>query len=246
MMAPLPPVTPRSTAAHAYVASLDAPVLDEADRHHLEQVLRIRTGTIITVGDGCGGWRPVELGPELVPAGPISVVAPPSVGVTVAFALVKGDRSELITRALTEIGVDRIVPLHTARSVVRWDQERARSGVERLRRVARSAGMQSRRLWLPEVAAVIGLSQLAPAGLAPAGLAPAGLAAAGLALAVPGGPPVDLAHPSVLVGPEGGWADEELDLPYARVGLGPHVLRTETAAIVAGALLVAARNAARR
>ena len=56
--------------------------------------------------------------------------------------------------------------------------------------------------------------------------------------------PPALDRPTLLVGPEGGWAPEELDLGAPFVGLGPHVLRTETAAVVAGALLVAVRSAA--
>jgi 16S rRNA (uracil1498-N3)-methyltransferase len=100
--------------------------------------------------------------------------------------------------------------------------------VARLRRVVRGAGMQSRRVWLPDVADVTELRSLAAV-------------AKGVAIAVPGGPPPDLARPTILIGPEGGWTEAELvELP-GRAGLGPYVLRTETAAIVAGALLVAAR-----
>src|SRR4029079_12696249 len=86
---------------------------------------------------------------------------------TVAFAIVKGDRPELIAQALTEVGVDRLVPMATVRGVVRWSGDRGRDAVERLRRVVRSAGMQSRRVWLPEVADVAGGAAAAP-GAAPA------------------------------------------------------------------------------
>lgn len=64
---------------------------------------------------------------------------------------------------------------------------------------------------------------------------------AGVAIAVPGGAPLSLATPTVLVGPEGGWSDEELAAVPAKVGLGPHVLRAETAAMAAGVLLAAMR-----
>jgi 16S rRNA (uracil1498-N3)-methyltransferase len=221
-------VTPRSAATHVFVDSLETPTLDEHDRHHLERVLRLRAGTVITVGDGRGGWRPVVLGPELAPCGPVVREAAPMPRLTVAFALVKGERPELIARALTEVGIDRIVPMHTERSVLRWDRDRGVAGVARLRRVVRGAGMQSRRVWLPDVADVTELRSLAAV-------------AKGVAIAVPGGPPPDLARPTILIGPEGGWTEAELvELP-GRAGLGPYVLRTETAAIVAGALLVAAR-----
>jgi 16S rRNA (uracil1498-N3)-methyltransferase len=220
-------VTPRTSAAHAFVTSLTDPVLDPDDRHHLERVLRLRAGASITVSDGQGGWRPMVLGADLSPLGdPVADPAPAPV-ITIAFAVVKGDRPELITRGLTEIGVDRIVPLGTARGVVRWEGDRGRGAVERLRRVVRSAGMQCRRVWLPEVTEVVAFGDAA--------------AGAGVAMAVPGGGEPNLDRPTVLIGPEGGWAPEEQDVGLPRVDLGPHVLRTETAALVAAARLVALR-----
>jgi 16S rRNA (uracil1498-N3)-methyltransferase len=237
-MAGRPAVTPHTAAAHVFVESVAAPVLHEDDRRHLERVLRLRPGSAITVGDGSGRWRPVGLGSDLEPLGPVVVEPAPTPRLTVAFAIVKGDRPELMVRALTEVGVDRLVPMATVRGVVRWSGDRGREAVERLRRVVRSAGMQSRRVWLPEVAEMADVVEVA--GVAGAGLPPA--AAEGVAAATLGGPPPSLRWPTVLIGPEGGWAPAELPSGLPVVGLGPHVLRTETAAIVAGALLVTARG----
>jgi 16S rRNA (uracil1498-N3)-methyltransferase len=231
-------VSPHTAAAHVFVASVDDPVLGDDDRHHLERVLRLRPGTAITVGDGAGRWRPVALDTDLEPLGPVVAEAEPVPRLTVAFAVVKGDRPELIARALTEVGVDRLAPMATVRGVVRWSGDRGGQAVERLRRVVRSAGMQSRRVWLPEVAEVADVADVA--SVSAAGRARA--AAQGVAAATLGGPPPSLRWPTVLIGPEGGWAPEELPSGLPVVGLGPHVLRTETAAIVAGALLVAARG----
>jgi 16S rRNA (uracil1498-N3)-methyltransferase len=111
---------------------------------------------------------------------------------------------------------------------VRWPAGEASTQLSRLRRVAREAAMQSRRVWLPEVAGVTGVAELA--------------ATSGVALAHPGGGPPALDRPVLLVGPEGGWDDAELAAAPALVGLGPSVLRTETAAVVAGALLCALRS----
>ena len=147
--------------------------------------------------------------------------------VTVAFAVVKGQRPEWAVQKLTEIGVDRIVPLLAARSVVRWPPGESGAPLARLRRVAREAAMQSRRAWLPAVEGVAAFSAVA--------------AEAGAALAHPGGAPPTLDRPVVLVGPEGGWDDTELAAGPPLVGLGPSVLRAETAAVVAGALLCALR-----
>jgi RsmE family RNA methyltransferase len=60
-------------------------------------------------------------------------------------------------------------------------------------------------------------------------------------LATPGGSPPDLDHPTVLIGPEGGWSPEEESRGLAEVGLGPGILRAETAAVAAGLLLASLR-----
>jgi RsmE family RNA methyltransferase len=66
--------------------------------------------------------------------------------------------------------------------------------------------------------------------------------AAPVALAHPGGEPVTLAVPTIAIGPEGGWSDDELEACPLRVDLGPTTLRAETAAVAAGVLLTAARD----
>ena len=89
--------------------------------------------------------------------------------------------------------------------------------------------MQCRRAWLPEVTGLASFSEA---------LDVAGPAAA---LAAPGGGRPRLDHPAVLVGPEGGWTDDELACGLPIVAVGAHVLRTETAAVAAGLLLCALR-----
>lgn len=213
---------------HAFVADLDRPMLDDADRHHLGRVLRLRAGDPLTVADGLGRWRPCRFGPDLEPTGPIVAVPRPEPELTVAFAPTKGDRPEWAVQKLTELGVDHVVLLACDRSVVRWDGDRAARHLDRLRVVAREAAMQSRRSRLPSVAGPVAVADL--------------LTAEGVARADGGGDPPTLERPVVLVGPEGGWSDDERAASAATVGLGPHVLRTETAAVAAGALLAALRS----
>jgi 16S rRNA (uracil1498-N3)-methyltransferase len=215
-------------AAHAFVADLDAPVLADADRHHLERVLRLAPGAVVTVADGAGAWRAVRFGPTLEPEGAVEREPQPVPCLTIGFALVKGERPELIVQKLTEIGLDRVVPFVAEHSVVQWDVERAAKHVDRLRRVAREAAMQCRRAWLPVIDDLRTFAEIAEAP--------------GVCAAERGGGPVTLECPTVLVGPEGGWSDAERlqGLPF--VSLGPHVLRAETAAIVAGALLTTLRG----
>jgi hypothetical protein len=81
-----------------------------------------------------------------------------------------------------------------------------------------------------------------PAGPADADDAGGSAGATGVALAEPGGEPPSLEAATVLVGPEGGWTEDELDQVPMRVGLSPQILRVETAAITVGAVLVALRS----
>ena len=218
-------------AAHVFVADVDAPVLDDDDLHHLARVLRLRAGEVVTASDGAGRWRACEFadGAALTVAGEVVCTLPPAPAITVGFALTKGERPEWTVQKLTEVGVDRIVPVATVRSVVRLAGGRAEAQHRRWQKVAREAAMQSRRVWLPVVEPVT------PFATALAG------SGAQAALAEPGGEPPTLDRPAVLVGPEGGWAEEELTAAdaagAARVGLGPTVLRAETAALAVGVLL---------
>jgi 16S rRNA (uracil1498-N3)-methyltransferase len=214
--------------AHVFVADVELPELAPDDRHHLERVLRLRPGDELTVGDGAGRWRRCRFGPVVEADGEIEVEAPPAPAITLGFALTKGERPEWTVQKLTEVGVDRIVPFVSARSIVRWDEAKAARNAERLRRVAREAAMQSRRAFLPVIEDV---AELAAVVTRP-----------GAALASPDGSAPDLARTCLLVGPEGGWTDEELALAPTRVALGPTVLRAETAA-VAGAVLLAGLRA---
>jgi 16S rRNA (uracil1498-N3)-methyltransferase len=202
-------------------------MLSAGDRHHLERVLRLRNGDTLTVSDGMGGWRRCRFGIELRPEGPRHQVDRAEPVVTVAFALVKGGRPELVVQKLTEVGVDRIVPFVAARSVVRLDDDRADRRAGRLAQVAREAAMQSRRCHLPAVDAVTDFPTVA--------------ALSGAAVADRDGDPPTLANPTLLVGPEGGWTDEERRRGLPAVHLGGHVLRSETAAIVGGWVLCALR-----
>ena len=212
---------------HAYVEDLDDPVLSAEDRHHLSRVLRLRDGDALTVCDAAGRWRAARFGAGLDPCGDVVDVPPPSREVSVGFALIKSGRPELVVQKLTELGVDRILLLSAERSVVRWNADRAAAQLARLTRVARESGMQSRRVRLPVVESMV------PAEVA--------VGRTGVAMAEPDGEALDDDVGLLLVGPEGGWTDAELG-DRRRVGLGPTVLRAETAAIAAGTLMVALRD----
>ena len=212
-----------------FVDDLAHPALDDGDRHHLQRVLRLRAGDRLTVSDGAGRWRTCRFGDDLEAIDDPVTLTKPTPPVSVAFSLLKGDRTEWVIQKLTELGVDRIVPFVAERSVARWEPSRAEQRMRRYERVAREAAMQSRRCWVPQISVPTSFSDLA--------------ARSKLVLCQKGGEPPQIALNVVAVGPEGGWTDTELAAADHTMGLGEGVLRAETAAIVAGVLLTALRSA---
>jgi len=199
--------------------------LAPADRHHLEHVLRLRVGDTCEVAAGgrVHEARVVSGGLELVKE--IAAVAAPTVTVWIAQP---GGRSDSAVEKLTELGVARIGALRTDLLKGRFTPAR----IERWRRVAEAAAKQSKQARVPEV--------LEPAGYADV-LSPEAVvlsaegASGGLADRI-----VGRRQTTLLIGPEPGFSDVELELArssgVAVATFGPVVLRTETAAIVAAAL----------
>ncbi len=189
-------------------------------------MLRVRPGDAVTVSDGRGRWcRCRWRSGVLEVESDVFVVEAPDPPLGIGFALTKGSKGDLVVQKLTEIGMTTIVPVVSERIVVRWDDDKATRNTERLRRVAREASMQSRRVWLPTVEPVTPLDEIAATAV----------------LADRSGAPITPQHTMVLVGPEGGWTDaERASRPAVR--LGAHVLRAETAAIVAATRLAAAHG----
>lgn len=234
-----------AAAAMVFVADLAEPVLDDEDAHHLLDVLRLRPGAAVVASDGAGRWVPCRFGtgPDrgtsarwrdpvagVVVDGPVQELAAPRPAITVGFVPAKGDRPEWVVRGLTELGVDRIVPVASARSVVRWDAARGDRAVARLRRVAKEAAAQCRRARLPEVLDVTSLDALSTR------------TGEATRLAHPGGRRPSLDPPLLVTGPEGGWDPDELERFGPGIGLGPTVLRAETAALAAGTVLCGLRS----
>jgi 16S rRNA (uracil1498-N3)-methyltransferase len=213
----------RAALAQVRVADPALPVASREEDHHLRHVLRARVGEEVVVTDGRGRWamaavteggleRASEVDEDLPPA-PTALYLP----------FLKGERSEWALAKAVELGVATVVPLMCARAVIRPDAAARERVVARWRRVAAEAAGQCRRTH----DLVVG-EPVTPRDV------PAEVAVAEI------GSPADWRGVSaVAVGPEGGWGPGEWDEGRRRVGLGPAVLRTETAAVVAATLLAA-------
>jgi 16S rRNA (uracil1498-N3)-methyltransferase len=236
-------ITVRAAAsAQVFVDDPATPVLADDDAHHLGRVLRLRPGEEVVASDGRGRWarttwtgadglEPVRAAPGVGGDGTVQSERPAAPALTVAFAPVKGERPEWVVQKLTELGIDRIVPLRSERSVVRWSGARGKTTVEKLRRVAREAAAQCRRVWLPEITDTVPFADLGNLG-----------GEGEVVLAQLSGDRPSVHQPVVAVGPEGGWSSDELASGLPTVGFGLSVLRAETAAVTAGALLASLRT----
>ncbi len=204
--------------------------------HYLRSVLRLSTGAGLRLFNGRDGeWdaRIDTLGKgwaSVLPTGHRRQQAPPP-SLWLAFAPVKKTRLDFMVEKATELGVAGLQPVMTRRTDV------ARVNIDRLRLNAVEAAEQSERLDVPAISDPVPLDRFLTDW-------PPGRWLMACAEAGPVRPLVEMAadlsgHPlTILVGPEGGFDAAELDalrdLPFCRaVGLGPRVLRTETAAAAA-------------
>jgi 16S rRNA (uracil1498-N3)-methyltransferase len=159
----------------------------------------------------------------------------PALRVTLAQALVKGERGELAVELATEAGVDAVLPWRASRCVAHWDEgPRGAKALSRWRETARQAAKQARRGWFPEVAEPVDTAELALRCTAAAGCLVLHEAATESVVSVPLPAEGELV---LVVGPEGGITEAELATLTAAGGrpvrLGPAVLRSSSAGVVA-------------
>jgi 16S rRNA (uracil1498-N3)-methyltransferase len=135
----------------------DTGVLDGPEGHHAATVQRLRAGEELLLADGRGGTATAVV--TAVGRGRLELTVTsrryahrPTPRLVVAQGIAKGDRGELAVQAMTEVGVDEIVPWAAERSVVRWRGERGDRAREKWAATAREAAKQARRPWLPTVA----------------------------------------------------------------------------------------------
>lgn len=213
--------------------------------HHALKVLRVSAGDTATLFDGRGGQWQATLNPagkslratliefeDLDPEPPLQL--------TLVQALPASDKMDFVVQKAVELGVVRIQPVTAKRCVIRLAGERAERRLAHWRNIAIAACEQSGRNRIPAVAPIVDLPQYL--GIAARENAIRFVCAPGASgflrdLAVPAAPV------SLLIGPEGGFEEGELLAAHAagfhRIGLGPRVLRTETAGLGAVAAMMA-------
>ena len=218
----------RRAAAHAFVIDVNAPFLNDDDFHHLAKVLRLRSGESVSVSDGRGSWRicTYEMSAALAIDDSVVHIETNLRSLTVAFSVTKNDKPDLVIQKLTELGIDHIVPIITERSIVRWDSDKGAKNQARWQKIAREAAMQSRSVFLPTIHEVYPSVEKFVDTYGP-----------NIAVADPEGGALTANITTLVIGPEGGFTHQEMDLMPQRVSLPGGILRAETAAVAAGVML---------
>jgi 16S rRNA (uracil1498-N3)-methyltransferase len=222
----------------------DIVLLAGPEGKHAASVRRMRVGEGIQLGDGKGlrvRGEVSEVAPNSLKVRVVSTVQElePQNKLTLIQALAKGDRDELAVQAATELGAWSIVPWQADRSISKWEGPKVAKGVDRWQTIVGEATKQSLRSFEPRVHAPVSSKQLAELVsdydqvlvLDPT-------AVVGLGSLV-----LDAKTAAIIVGPEGGISESELQefeaVGALRVNMGEPILRTSTAGIAAIALLQA-------
>jgi 16S rRNA (uracil1498-N3)-methyltransferase len=228
---------------HARDLCGDVAVLRGEDARHLTVVLRAMPGEAVSLSDGAGRcWQTsvlaakenrveLRLEQELL-------MERPRPWVRVVHALPKGRKLDEVVQRLVEIGVDRVVPVHSMRSAVRLSPSKSAKVVARWRAIALAAAKQSRRIWLPEISEVG--EWVAAFGDAKSGVCCWEEATQPLHHSLPDvGSPAEAEEIVLAIGPEGGLTPAEVAATGLEpVSLGSTIMRTETAALVAATIVL--------
>ena len=227
------------------LASDNDVALTPGGANHVARVLRMRVGEQLAVFDGHGNEFHAELarieGNNVTVRIGAQIAGTPQspLKITLVQGISRGERMDWALQKATELGVNVIAPVITARSVVRLDEKQSAKKREHWQQIVIGACEQSGRSHVPEVLAPISLRQYLqdhPKSGLRLVLSPTGPSAlAGLTSMS--------TRVELLIGPEGGLDDEEIERAQAAsfvpVRLGPRVLRTETAAVTALTVLQA-------
>lgn len=232
--------------------SISGPIveIDAVQARHLEKVLRLKAGDRVLIFDGQGHeyqvkllgkdndlWRG-EIEARIADAGE------PGLRLTLVQGIPKGDKMDTIIQKAVEIGVRRIIPMCSEHSVVRLTEDKAAKKVQRWQMIAREACKQCHRNIIPEIGDVVDFAALLP-----------DLADNPVIMLYEHEEQLRLGRLLkeqdhsfkereifMLVGPEGGFSTQEVELAKRQnayiTGLGPGILRTETAGLVAASIVL--------
>lgn len=225
----------------------DTIVITGEDAKHLATVLRSEEGDFVEVCDGCG----IDYSCEITDVDKKEVTlkinektkcqSEPKTKITLFQGLPKADKMEMIIQKCVELGIEKIVPVATHRAVVKLDKKDSVKKIERWQKIAESAAKQSGRGIIPQIGDVVTFKEAVKLGaMAQGAIIPyEHEEKRGIREFVKSFSGNEVA---IFIGPEGGFADEEIELAMENgilsVSLGKRILRTETAGMATVAILL--------
>lgn len=232
----------------AFGADLGSVILEADEARHLSEVLRLKPGDEVYVFDGAGGEFQCSVESarrdvaQLRILGEASPARPESpLHLTLAVALLKSDKFDLVVQKATELGVARVAPVMTKLADIRLrDDSDAEKRLTRWRRIALEAAKQSGRALVPEIVAPVSFADLIKSAADDVNVMFAERGGGSL-VSLTANAADGFRSITALVGSEGGWTETELNeaqtAGWHLVTLGGRTLRAETAAIAVTALL---------
>ena len=213
--------------------------LEREESHHLQHVLRAREGDTVELFDGKGRTLLANISSlqrhsvQLTPASDIIEHTPPPCRITLAQCIAKGSRMDWIIEKAVELGAAKVLPVISARTIVRISKKQMPERIARWQRIAVAAARQCGATWLTQIESPVSTEQLP---------SPKERELALVAALTPGSVPISsiLRQPrplavTALIGPEGDLTEDEIKIvqerEYCPVSLGTLVLRTETAGL---------------
>ena len=222
-------------------------IIEGEDVKHISKVLRCRVGDELEICDNDNNEYICEITSidksevQLNIIDKVDIKRESDLKIKVYQGLPKGPKMEMILQKLTEVGVDEIILVQTKRTVVKVEDKKEDKKIERWERIIYEAAKQSKRGKIPKLRGILSFKEaLSDMGKNDLNIAPyENERTKSIKQAIKG---QDINNIGIFVGPEGGFEDTEIkdieDIGGQSVSLGPRILRTETASLVASSIVL--------
>lgn len=222
-------------------------IIEGEDVKHISKVLRCRVGEELEICDNDNNEYICEITSidksevQLNIIDKVDIKRESDLKIKVYQGLPKGPKMEMILQKLTEVGVDEIILVQTKRTVVKVEDKKEDKKIERWERIIYEAAKQSKRGKIPKLRGILSFKEaLSDMGKNDLNIAPyENERTKSIKQAIKG---QDINNIGIFVGPEGGFEDTEIkdieDIGGQSVSLGPRILRTETASLVASSIVL--------
>lgn len=222
-------------------------VISGSNARHIDKVLRLKTGEIITIFDGKGCDYEAKIVSTSTNRVEVSVIrrisspSEPDVNITLAQAMLKGKKMDILVRQITELGIKRWLPFKCERSVPVPNRKKIQSRIERWETIVKESLKQCKRGSLTEICPVVSFEEMLTMGKTSDVKLIFWENETHSLQEVLANLPARCETIFAILGPEGGFSETEIQkavsLGYQSVSLGPRVLKSETAALTVCALM---------